>query len=32
MAEIHLQAIAHIENNNWQAAHQLIQTCNDPLA
>lgn len=32
MAEIHLQAIAHIENNDWQAAHQLIQTCNDPLA
>lgn len=32
MAQIHQQAIAHIRNDDWQQAHELIQTCNDPLA
>lgn len=32
MAQIHQQAIAHIRNNDWQQAHQLIQTVSDPLA
>ena len=32
MAQIHQQAIAHIRNDDWQQAHELIQTTNDPLA
>ncbi len=32
MAQIHQQAIAHIRDDDWQQAHELIQTSNDPLA
>lgn len=32
MAQIHQQAIAYIRDNDWQQAHELIQTSNDPLA
>lgn len=32
MAKIHLQAITCIESNDWQTEHQLIQTCDNPLA
>ena len=32
MAQIHQQAIAFIRDDDWQRAHELIQTTNDPLA
>lgn len=32
MAQIHQQAIAFIHDNDWQNAHELIQTSDDPLA
>lgn len=32
MAQIHQQAIAYIRDNDWQSAHELIQTTKDPLA
>ena len=32
MAKIHQQAIAYIHEDDWQNAHELIQSANDPLA